>query len=264
MKKISILGGGWLGFPLGKELAKKHQIKISTTSESKLEQFHEAGLEPFLIVVPSNETIETKDFFTNCEILIVTIPPNRKNSEALEYVSKMNWIILQAEKHQIKQIIYTSSTSVYDGLENEVDETAVLSPENIRATEIVINEENLLKNLNFNATILRLGGLFGEERHPVKFLAKKEINESGNEPVNMLHLYDAIEAITTLIEKPIENEIYNLVYPEYDTRETFYKKAAENLNLTIANFKTVTFPKNRKVSSKKFQDRYNFTFKHFK
>src|SRR5690606_22046918 len=115
-----------------------------------------------------------------------------------------------------------------------VDETTILKEGNLRANEIIINEENLLKNVNFNATILRLGGLYGEERQPVKFLAKKERNENGNEPVNMLHLYDAIEAITILIEKPIENEIYNLVYPQYDTREVFYKKAAKKLNLDLS------------------------------
>ena len=263
MKNISILGGGWLGFPLGKQLAKKHQVKISTTSENKLTLFSEAGLKPFLLEVPSHEQITTNNFFSNCDILIITIPPNRKKSEAMEYVSKINWIISQAENHQIKQVIYTSSTSVYDGLENEVDETTILKEDNLRANEIIINEENLLENVNFKTTILRLGGLFGEERHPVKFLAKKEVNENGNEPVNMLHLYDAIEAISTVIEKPIENEIYNLVYPQYDTREIFYNKAAKELNLSLASFKTVEFPKNRKVSSEKFQNKHKFTFKHF-
>lgn len=263
MKNISILGGGWLGFPLGKQLAKKHQVKISTTSENKLTLFSEAGLKPFLLEVPSKNTTQINDFFSHCDILIITIPPNRKNSEAMEYVSKMNWLISQVENHQIKQVIYTSSTSVYDGLENEVDETTLLKEGNLRANEIIINEKNLLENPNFNTSILRLGGLFGEERHPVKFLAKKEVNENGNEPVNMLHLYDAIEAISTVIEKPIENEIYNLVYPQYDTREIFYNKAANELNLSLASFKTVEFPINRKVSSNKFQKKFKFTFKHF-
>lgn len=263
MKNISILGGGWLGFPLGKELAKKHQVKISTTSENKVTLFSEAGLQPFLLEVPSNEESKTINFFSNCDILIITIPPNRKNSEAMEYVSKMNWIISQVEKHEIKQVIYTSSTSVYDGLENEVNEMAILKDDNIRAKEIIINERNLFENPNFEATILRLGGLFGEERHPVKFIAKKEVNENGNEPVNMLHLYDAIEAISTLIEKPIDNEIYNLVYPQYDTKEVFYKKAAKELNLSLADFNTIENPKNRKVLSGKFQNKFKFTFKHF-
>lgn len=263
MKKISILGGGWLGFPLGKQLAKKHQIKTSTTSENKLKLFSDVGLSGFLMKVPTENEKTISDFFNDCEILIVTIPPNRKNSEMMEYVSKMKWIIEQAEKHQIKQVIYTSSTSVYDGLENEVDETSVLKDDNLRAKEIIINEKNLLENPNFNATILRLGGLFGEGRQPVKFLAKKESNENGNEPVNMLHLHDAVEAISNIIDKPIKNEIYNLVYPQYDTREVFYNKAAQNLGLKLAPFKKVENPKNRIVSSKKFQNSFGFTFKNF-
>lgn len=263
MKNISILGGGWLGFPLGKKIINKHHVKISTTSEDKTELFSEAGLQPFLLKVPSNDEIIIDEFFSNCDVLIITIPPNRKNSEAMEYVSKMNWIISQVEKHQIKQVIYTSSTSVYEGLENEVDETAVLKDDNVRSEEIIINERNLIENKKFKSTILRLAGLFGEERQPVKFLAKKEINENGNEPVNVLHLYDAVEAISALIENPIENEIFNLVYPQYDSRETFYQKAARDLNLPFINFNKVESPKNRKVSSKKFQNKFKFTFKHF-
>lgn len=264
MKNICILGGGWLGFPLGKKLSEKYNIKISTTSKEKIDLFNQAGLQGFLLEIPSDETLTTTSvFFEDCEILIITIPPKRSSSEMFDYVKKMDFIINQIVKNNIKQVIFTSSTSVYDGLKNEVDEKSVLSNENFRAIEIIINEQKLLENINFRATVLRLGGLFGCERHPVKFLAKKEEIENGNEPVNMLHLDDAIAAISTLIEKPIANEVYNLVYPSYPTREIFYKKAAVKHNLKLAPFKQVDEPKNRKVLSTKFQEKFNFSFRHF-
>jgi 3-hydroxyisobutyrate dehydrogenase-like beta-hydroxyacid dehydrogenase len=48
--KISILGCGWLGFPLGKYLVEKgHFVKGSTTSESKIALLSKVGIEPFLL-----------------------------------------------------------------------------------------------------------------------------------------------------------------------------------------------------------------------
>jgi len=263
MKNISILGGGWLGFPLAKKLAETHRIKISTTTADKISLFNSVGLEPYLFEVPTNGGIPPNNFFENCDLLLITIPPNIKNSEHLDYEKKMDWIISQIEEFKIKEVIFTSSTSVYEGLENEVDENSILKEDNSRAREIIVNELKLLENKNFNATILRLGGLFGELRHPVKFLAKKEVNENGNEPVNMLHLYDAVEAICVLINQPIPNDIFNLVYPKYESREIFYTNAASKLGLHLAEFKKVDFPKNRKVLSTKFQNTFYFTFKHF-
>ena len=261
MKNISILGGGWLGFPLGKELAKQHQIKMSSTSQNKLKIYADAGLQPFLLnILPNESSTFDSMFFEECDLLIITIPPNRRNSESLDYVKKMDWIISQIEKHDIKEVIFTSSTSVYDGLINEVDELSHLLNE---TNEIVVNELKLLHSKTFNAAVLRLGGLFGNERHPVYYLVKKKVIENGNEPVNMLHLNDAINAIKRIVSKPIPNSIYNLVYPKHDSRETFYTNAAKRLNLILPPFIYSEVSKNRKVMSEKIQNDYNFEFQFF-
>ena len=50
MKQISILGCGWLGFPLAQQLmCQGFQIKGATTSESKLSVLQNAGISPFLL-----------------------------------------------------------------------------------------------------------------------------------------------------------------------------------------------------------------------
>lgn len=35
MESLSILGSGWLGLPLAKELSSKYEIKLSTTTDKK-------------------------------------------------------------------------------------------------------------------------------------------------------------------------------------------------------------------------------------
>jgi Trk K+ transport system NAD-binding subunit len=48
--KIAILGCGWLGFPLGKNLvAKGHQVVGSVTSEAKTIPLSEAGIQPVVL-----------------------------------------------------------------------------------------------------------------------------------------------------------------------------------------------------------------------
>ena len=50
--RISILGCGWLGLPLGKYLLQKgHLIKGSTTDKDKMETLKASGIQPFLLVL---------------------------------------------------------------------------------------------------------------------------------------------------------------------------------------------------------------------
>ncbi|PCH61795.1 MAG: hypothetical protein COC19_04240 [SAR86 cluster bacterium] len=49
-KEISLLGCGWLGFPLAINLTRKgYNVKGSTTSESKLAKLKSNGIIPFCI-----------------------------------------------------------------------------------------------------------------------------------------------------------------------------------------------------------------------
>lgn len=71
MKKLSILGSGWLGFALAKELKSKYEIKLSTTSLAKLKHLKE-DFESFLVNL--DDTTKDNFEFLQSEILIVNIP----------------------------------------------------------------------------------------------------------------------------------------------------------------------------------------------
>ena len=55
------------------------------------------------------------------------------------------------------------------------------------------NRKILLKNKN--NTILRFGGLIGEERNPLKYLIQKEEILNSDAPINYIHLKDCIGII---------------------------------------------------------------------
>ena len=62
--KVSILGCGWLGFPLAKQLvALGCQVSGSTTSAEKISILAEADIKPFLLSLPANKATVFPDFF---------------------------------------------------------------------------------------------------------------------------------------------------------------------------------------------------------
>jgi nucleoside-diphosphate-sugar epimerase len=237
--KISILGCGWLGLPLGKYLVEKgHSVKGSTTSESKLPLLSAVGIEPFLlkfspqIEVPSlplSVSPQTSEFqarletFLNAEILILCIPPRAGKYGEDFHVQQIESLIEYFASSTIKSIIYTSSTSVYPDLNREVNEN-----DEIIENHALIKVENLLKKLPQNVTILRCGGLMGGERIPAKYFAGKTIN-TGKIPVNYVHQEDVIHIITMILEQGFWNETFNAVSPIHPIREEIYLKNCEEL-----------------------------------
>ncbi len=220
--EISILGCGWLGLPLGKYLVENgHSVKGSTTSESKIALLSEVRIEPFLLRL--SPQIESKDIinFLNSDVLIICIPPRAGKYGEDFHVQQIESLLGYLPSSTIKSIIYTSSTSVYPDLNREVTED-----DEVIETHALIRVENLLKTLPHNVTILRCGGLMGEERIPAKYFAGKTIN-TGKIPVNYVHQDDVIQIITMILEQGFWNETFNIVSPEHPIREEIYLKNCE-------------------------------------
>ena len=82
---ITILGCGWLGLPLAKALVEAgYPVKGSTTNEENLETLRDAGLEPFLVQLDPEVNGEDITDFLHSDILIVNIPPERRD-DIVEY-----------------------------------------------------------------------------------------------------------------------------------------------------------------------------------
>jgi nucleoside-diphosphate-sugar epimerase len=224
--KISILGCGWLGLPLGKFLVEKsHVVKGSTTSSEKIPLIQSVVIEPFLLKFsPKIEAQSDGDIsqFLDSEILIICIPPRAGKYGEDFHVQQVQSLIDNLANSSIKSIIYTSSTSVYPELNQEMTED-----DKVFQNHALIKVENLLKSLPQNVSILRCGGLMGSERIPAKYFAGKTIN-TGQTPVNYVHQDDVIQIITMILEKGFWNETYNVVSPEHPMRkEVFLKNCAD-------------------------------------
>ena len=91
MIQISILGCGWLGFPLAKTLIEnKYKVKGSTTSDDKLAVLKNAGIIPFKIALASDKIDgNMKDFLNKSDILIIDIPPKYGKAKKEPFVKKI-------------------------------------------------------------------------------------------------------------------------------------------------------------------------------
>jgi nucleoside-diphosphate-sugar epimerase len=267
MTKISILGCGWLGLPLAKALiAKGNSVNGSTTSQDKLSILKDARINPFLVTVESESVSENITvFLAEREILIIDIPPKLRtvdpSSEKKVFVEKIKNLIPFIEKSTIQKVLFVSSTSVYGDNNGLVTEKTIPNPDTESGKQLLLAEKLLQENQNFEATILRFGGLIGEDRHPVKFLAGKENIENPDAPVNLIHQNDCIGIIEAIINQSNWNEVFNAVAPFHPIREEYYAQKAAQMNLPLPNFSSEKSNIKKAISSKKIENSLNYQFK---
>ncbi|WP_309640033.1 SDR family oxidoreductase [Flavobacterium sp.] len=238
MKQISILGCGWLGLPLAQQLIRQgYEIKGTTTSEAKLVVLENNGIRPFLINV-SGEGIEgdVTSFLKNAEILIINIPPKLRGDVKENFVAKVQNIMAAVEASTIKKVLFVSSTSVYPDCNETITEVTIPEPDSESGLQLFQAEQLLQNNHHFQTTVVRFGGLIGNDRHPIRFLAGRKNIENPDAPINLIHQDDCIGIIQKIIESDFWNETFNAVAPFHPTRKAYYTQKAIDLNLDIPEF----------------------------
>lgn len=264
MTQISILGCGWLGLPLAKALLENgFLVNGSTTSPDKLSVLQNSGIQPFLIALSENETVgNLKDFLDNSKILIIDVPPKLRGSEKENFVSKIKNVIPFIEKSAVENVLFISSTSVYGDTSTalSVTEETELNPDTESGKQLVQTEQLLQSNSNFKTTILRFGGLIGEDRNPIKFLAGRKNLDNPNAPINLIHQEDCIGIILKIIELNSWNETFNAVTPFHPSRKEYYTQKAIDLNLELPEFNSENPTFGKTVLSSKVETILGYTF----
>ena len=261
MMRISVLGVGWLGFPLaGKLLSSGFQVKGSVTDRLKFTKMKEAGIKPFRLVLEP-ERIELDDpAFFETDLVIVAIPPRRTDDIESIFPAQISQLILLLEEHAVPRVLFISSTSVYNESDGIVDEEAVAVPEKASGKALLVAENLLLQNKNFQTTVLRFGGLIGADRNPARFLSRKKEAGDGSKPVNLIHLDDCIQIISEIIDQQVWGEVFNACCPQHPTRQEFYEKASVVSGIPAPVFIKEEASGYKIVDSNKLIRRLNYQF----
>lgn len=251
-KSISILGCGWLGFPLAKALLlKDYKVKGSTTSHQKLNPFLANGIEPVIIQL-DNLHEETLIDFLNSDYLVIAIPPSSIDLE------KLGLILQQASKSNLQKLILISSTGIYHDTHSEIDENNLAA---IDKNSKLFQVESLVNSFpNLNPVILRMAGLIGYDRQPVRYGKSAKVRANPNGRTNMIHQDDAVKVIVKILESDIKNETFNCCADAHPTKKEYYSKLAEMNQTEIPVFDDVTNDSFKIVSNQKVKKSLTFEF----
>jgi nucleoside-diphosphate-sugar epimerase len=222
------MGCGWLGFPLAQFLIKEgYEVLGTTTSKDKLTILEKAGIVPFLISISERHIRgQIAELLRNAETLIINIPPKLRGTNRENYVQKMALLrqaIIESKTHNI---VFISSTSVYGDIQGKVNEEITPKPTTESGKQLLSSEKLFQDIPNVETTIIRFGGLIGEDRHPINMLSGKKDLLNANHPVNLIHLDDCITLIESVIRRHWLGEVFHAVYPLHPTKEKYYRQIA--------------------------------------
>jgi len=239
MKKVAIVGLGWLGMPLAMSLASKgYDVVGSKTTPDGVDAARMCGIACFPLVFLPEMQCEASDLeiLLKVDALIITLPARRTVEGSELYFQAVQQLVDSALAYNVGRIIFTSSTSVYGEGAGTMTEDSPLRP--VTPSGRVLEElENWFHRLpHTSVDVLRLAGLVGADRHPGRFMAGKTNVAGGEHGVNLVHQDDVIAAITLLLDQPKGGHTFNLCAPVHTKKRHFYPAFARQLGLTEPQF----------------------------
>lgn len=254
---VGILGCGWFGLPFAKALVQLgYQVKGSTTSEDKLRALEELGIEPYLINL--NDKGELPAEFFKVDVLFVNVPPKAKSEESSNYPEKLKAVV-QAAEGKVQQVVFISSTGVFEDGNFEVDESTTPQPDTAAGKALLAAEDVFSQHNKFVTTIIRFAGLIGPGRNLAKFFAGRNEVPNGKAPVNLIALQDCIGICLALLNTQAFGGIYHAVMPQHPTRNEFYTAlcAASGMEKPVFKEELLAW---KEINSINVADRLGYTF----
>ena len=236
--RIGILGCGWLGLPLAVSFVKSgYDVYGTTTSKDKLVELENKAINPFLIRL-SEYGIDgpIADFLSEITILVVNIPPKLRGNNAENYFQKISLLHQAIKKSTVKNIIFISSTSVYGDIQGEVTEATIPKPVTDSGKQLLACEALFRNDQELKTTIIRFGGLIGDDRHPANFLSGKKGLSNGSAPINLIHQTDCIRIIEAIVKEGWWNELFNAVYPHHPSKKEYYTASCLRKGLPMPSY----------------------------
>lgn len=232
MTTISVIGCGWFGLPLAKNLVDLgHEVVGTTTHREKLPDIQCIGAKGVLLKISESGFEGDISEILNSDIFVINLPPGRHTNQTESYFNKIQ--ILRNHIPAQKKIIFISSTSVYQNTNGLTNESVLCQPESASG-KVLLQAEKLIGGPN--STILRFAGLIGPNRKPGRFLAGKKDIPNGKAPINLVQLRDCINICIEIIEQEIWGELFNVCSSQHPEKQDFYTAAALQLNLEAPEF----------------------------
>ena len=236
--RVLIVGCGYVGRPLGAELARQgHEVFGLRRSAAAEDELKAAGITPLIADITQPDSLKKLprdfDWVVNC----AASGGGGADDYRKIYLEGNRNLLAWLADSPVKKFLYTSSTSVYGQNDGAVvTETSPEAPAADTAKVLVAAEMLLLAAVaarKFPAVILRVAGIYGPERgHWFNQFLRGEARMEGDGArwLNMIHRDDLIGVIIAALEKGKGGEIYNAADNAPVSQRDFFAWLAAELN----------------------------------
>jgi nucleoside-diphosphate-sugar epimerase len=247
------------------------QVRGSTTTPSKQAALRRDGIEPVLLTLDPDLSGGAPGALFESPILVLNVPPPRGRQNVRSYHRRQIETVRDAALDgAVEWILFASSTGVYPNVERTVTEAdlppgrpdALPGPRRSTGEALLAVEGLLMDTPDLDTTIVRLGGLYGDDRNPARFLAGRTDVARPEAPVNLIHREDAVGVFLALIEQDVRGEVVNACADEHPTRRVFYGRAARAMGLEPPTFDPDDATTGKVVSPHKLTTQLGYQFRH--
>ena len=200
--RVAILGCGYVGLELGRQLAPAHEVFGVRRSDAGIEAIEDAGLEAVKADVTDQRALEA---VPDVDWLVFAASSGGRGADAARavYVEGLETVIDQfwGRDAAPERLVYTSSTGVYgDHGGDWVDESTPLAPQTEK-TQVLAEAERVATTRpaekGGHGTVARFAGLYGPDRYRLSRYLEGPVTAGY---LNMVHRDDAAGAVRFILE----------------------------------------------------------------
>lgn len=203
--RVAILGCGYVGLELGRQLSDSHEVIGVRRSDAGLDAIREAGLEAVRADVTDPATLEE---IPDVDAVVFAATTGGRDAAAARRV------YVEGQRRAVEHFgdrdrspdryVYTSSTGVYgDHGGDWVDEETPLEPAAER-TQVLAKAESVARErarqTGLTPTVARLAGLYGPDRYRLERYLTGPVTEGY---LNLVHRDDAAGAVAHCLEADV-------------------------------------------------------------
>jgi len=208
MKKLGIIGCGWLGSHIAEKLSGQYEIFATTTSPSKIEDLTSKGYHTTLVDFPDEHlsgTMKEWEVAAQLDAAIITVPFSGIRGAQISMKDRQENLLAFLGAYK-GQLFLMSSTGVYPEVEKDFTEDDRSADD--------VESESFIKNKFPQVNILRLAGLMGGQR-----LLKNYNISDLDLLVNHIHYADICSVVEKMLNNQSQSKIYNVVAPVHPNKE---------------------------------------------
>ena len=229
---ICVIGCGYVGSSAAK-MWKQQGHNVTVTTRSIERAYHLRAIADLVYVLSD----DYHDLLEKQDVVLVSVAPT-DNDYVETYIGTAEKLALGLNHSSVKQIIYTSSTSVYGDTNGAiVDENTPLRPANDRAQILTTTEQKLLnlKSDRRNVCIFRLGEVYGPGREIEERLKKiqgRTIPGNGQNITNLSRLDEILLGLDIAVKQQLDG-VFNLCNDIHITRKELYTQLCQKENISM-------------------------------